>query len=56
MADFEIPKIPEYPIIPKLEEGTMAHSSPFVAKPPHQEGLGYPTELVDDWENKAIVW
>lgn len=54
MADFDIPKIPEYPIIPKLEEGTMAHSSPFVAKPPHQEGLGYPTELVDNWENKAI--
>jgi Fe-S oxidoreductase len=32
----------------------MAKSSPFVAKPPHQEPLGYPGELVENWENVAI--
>ncbi len=54
MADFETPKFREYPIIPKLQPGVMAHSSPFPAKPKHQEPLGFPGELVEDWEEKAI--
>ena len=32
----------------------MSHSKPFIAKEPHQEPLGFPGELVDDWENVAI--
>lgn len=32
----------------------MAHSKPYFAKPDHQESIGFPGELVDDWENKAI--
>lgn len=39
---------------PKYEADTMAHSSPFVAKPAHNEGIGYPGELVDNWEEKAV--
>jgi Fe-S oxidoreductase len=54
VADFEIPKIKDYLEIPAVQEDVMAHSSPFIAKPPHQAGLGFPEELVDDWENKAI--
>ena len=56
MADskFDIPQLREYPIIPKLKKGVMSHSKPFIAKEPHQEPLGFPGELVDDWENVAI--
>jgi len=51
---FDTPKIRAYPIIPVLQEGAMDHSSPFVAKPDHQEALGFPGELVDNWQEKAI--
>ncbi|MBL6932380.1 MAG: (Fe-S)-binding protein [Rhodospirillales bacterium] len=32
----------------------MAHSQPFIAAPEHQEALGFPGELVDNWEQKAV--
>jgi len=54
-AKFETPAIPEFPIIPHLHEGVMAHSKPFVAKAEFQESLGFPGELVDDWEQVAIA-
>ncbi len=54
-ADFEVPELQEYPEIPALVEGTMAHSKPFVAKPEIQAPLGFPGELVDGWEDKAIA-
>ncbi len=54
MADFETPELKEYPIIPKLQPGVMAHSSPYIAKPKFQEPLGYTGELQDGWEEKAI--
>jgi Fe-S oxidoreductase len=55
MADFETPLLREYPIIPKLNEGVMGHSQPFVAKSQFQKPLGYPGELVDDWQQVAIA-
>lgn len=54
MADFDVPKFREIPIIPKLEEGTMEHSKPYVAKADFQQPLGYPGELVDNWKEVAI--
>ncbi|RKZ35261.1 MAG: (Fe-S)-binding protein [Gammaproteobacteria bacterium] len=33
----------------------MAHSKPYVAAAEHQEALGFPGELVDDWQNVAIA-
>lgn len=54
MADFEVPKFREIPIIPKLQEGVMAHSQPFVAKAEFQQPLGYPGELLDNWKEVAI--
>ena len=54
MANFETPELREYPIIPALHEGAMAHSQPFVAQAKFQAELGFPGELVDDWEAKAI--
>lgn len=55
MADFETPELRKYPVIPLLHEGAMAHTKPFVAKPAHQESVGYPGELVDNWEEKAVA-
>lgn len=54
MADFETPKLNEYTIIPKLKEGTMAHSQPFIAKAKFQEPFGYPGELLENWKDVAL--
>ncbi len=54
-AQFQVPEFREYRVIPKLREGAMAHSQPFVAKPDFQKPLGFPGELVDDWERKAVA-
>ena len=53
MADFDTPELKEYPVIPHIQEGTMAHSKPFVAKEHFQEPLGFPGELVDNWQQVA---
>jgi Fe-S oxidoreductase len=52
--DFEIPVLKLDTEVPDVTEGTMAHSSPFIAKPEHQEPLNFPGELVDDWHDRAI--
>ena len=54
MADFDTLKINPLFEIPALEKGVMKDLSPFVAAPNHQEDLGFPGELVDDWQTKAI--
>ena len=54
MADFDTPELKEFPEIPHIHEGVMAHSKPFVAKEQFQEALGFPGELVDNWEQVAI--
>ena len=51
---FETPKLKEYPIIPLIQEGAMEHSKPFVAKAAHQEPLGFPGELVENWKDVAL--
>ena len=53
MADFDIPELKEYPVVPNIQEGTMAHSKPFVSKQEYQEPLGFPGELVDNWQEVA---
>lgn len=54
-AEFDTPKLKEYPVIPRLQEGTMKHSQPYTAKAEFQEKLGFPGELVDDWQQVAIT-
>ncbi len=54
MADFETPELKEYPVIPLIHEGVMAHSKPFVAKAEFQKPLGFPGELVENWQQVAI--
>jgi len=52
--EFKIPELKEYPEVPAVEVGTMAHSKPYVAKPQFQEPLNFPGELPEDWHDKAI--
>ena len=53
-AEFKPPELKPFAEIPVLVEGAMAHSRPYVASPQHQEALGYPGELLDDWQRVAI--
>jgi Fe-S oxidoreductase len=53
-ADFEVPELQEYTEVPLLVEGAMAHLSPYIAKPDHNKPLGFPGELVENWEEKAL--
>jgi Fe-S oxidoreductase len=55
--EFEIPKYREYPSVPAMVAGSMAHSRPHVANEKIQEALGYQTKLDEDWQvthDKAI--
>jgi Fe-S oxidoreductase len=54
-AAFDTPPLGEYPVIPLVREGAMAHSRPFVAKPEHQRPLGFPGELAPGWEKAAVT-
>ena len=54
MVEFETPVLRKYPVIPLIQNGAMSHSMPFVAKPDIQQKIGFPGELVEDWENVAI--
>ena len=54
-ADFQVPQLKQYPEIPAIEPGVMAHSAPFKAKEDFQRELGFPGTLVDDWQDKAIA-
>ena len=53
--EFHIPELTGYPEIPDIVDGAMAHCRPFVAGAEHQEALGFPGELVEGWEQKAIA-
>jgi Fe-S oxidoreductase len=53
-ANFDVPELQEYTEVPPVTPDTMAHSKPFLSKLDFQEPLGFPGELVDDWEAKAI--
>ena len=54
MANFETPELKEYSEVPLPMPGVMAHSSPYGAKPDQQAALGFPGELVDDWQAVAV--
>jgi len=54
-VEFETPILGDYQEVPPVTEGSMAHSAPYIAKPAFQESLGFPGELVDGWEDKAVA-
>ena len=53
-ADYETPSIDAPIEIPALKRGAMRHLSPYGASAEHQQALGFPAELVDDWQTRAI--
>ncbi len=55
VAPFETPKLKSYPVIPLIKVGATSHVKPFVAAAPIQKALGFPEELVEDWQGKAII-
>ncbi|MFN3075446.1 MAG: sulfate reduction electron transfer complex DsrMKJOP subunit DsrK [Alphaproteobacteria bacterium] len=56
MADYQVPVLHDEPAeeVPDLAPGVMSHLKPFLARPEHQIPLGFPGELVEDWQGKAI--
>ncbi len=56
MTDFliEESKVPDPLEMPDIKFGAMEGLKPFAAKPDHQKALGFPGELVDNWQEKAI--
>ncbi len=53
--DFEVQDIGDYLVTPPVMPDSMAHSQPFVAKKEHQEALGFPGELIDNWQEVAVA-
>jgi NAD-dependent dihydropyrimidine dehydrogenase PreA subunit len=49
------PPLKPYPVIPILEVGSMAETKSFPANAQIQQALGFPGELVDGWQDKAIA-
>ena len=54
-AAFETPKLKPYPVIPLVAVGATAHLKPFVASPAIQANVGFPGELTEGWEQRAIA-
>lgn len=53
-AEFTTPELKDFPAIPRLQPDAMAESKPYVASDKINEAIGFPGELVPDWEQKAI--
>ena len=51
---FEVPKLKEVSEVPRVQEGSMAHIRSFPASAAIQEAIGFPGQLVENWEEKAI--
>ncbi|MEZ5715971.1 MAG: (Fe-S)-binding protein [Paracoccaceae bacterium] len=51
----DIPKLSHPLEIPKLKPGAMEGTKPFIAGPEHQEKLGFPGQLVDNWKEVALA-
>jgi Fe-S oxidoreductase len=54
-AQFQTPELKPYPVVPLVAEGTMAHSKPYVASAAIQSAVGFPGELTEGWEQRAIA-
>ncbi|MEN8212836.1 MAG: sulfate reduction electron transfer complex DsrMKJOP subunit DsrK [Pseudomonadota bacterium] len=53
--EYTIPEIQEYIEVPDAPvPGATEHLAPFVAKPMHQEPLGFPAEVGDDWKQQTL--
>ncbi len=55
VAEFEVPKLKKYPVVPKIQEGSMAHISSFKASADVQETIGFVGKMPEDWKEVAIA-
>ena len=53
-AEFEVPTLTEYTIVPKIKVGATSHVKTFQAAEVSQTYLGYPWTLTEDWKERAI--
>lgn len=53
-AEFEVPTLTEYTIVPKIKAGATSHVKTFQAAEASQAYLGYPWTLTEDWKERAI--
>ena len=53
-ANFETPEFRPYPVIPIIKNDIMRGKGPYLAKPDMQRDLGFPEELVDNWQEVAL--
>ena len=54
-AKFDTPALKGYPVIPLVQKGATAHLKPYVAPAPIQTAIGFPGELVENWQEKAVA-
>ena len=54
-AEITKPVLGEYLPVPHVKPDTMTGSKSYVAKPEHNAALGFPGELVENWEQKAVA-
>lgn len=52
--DLDIPVLSDHLPTPPLKEGVLADVRSYPAKPALQEALGFPGELIENWEERAI--
>ena len=55
VAKFETPSLKGYPVIPLVQKNVTGHLKPFVASPAIQTTLGFPGELAENWQQKAVA-
>jgi len=53
-VEFNVPEFRPYPYVPALQIDTMKGPGPFIAKSELQKPLGFPGQLVDNWQQVAI--
>jgi Fe-S oxidoreductase len=54
MADVKAPPLREFPTPPPLAPGAMDKSRPYMANDKIQTAIGFPGELAEGWEQRAI--
>ncbi|GIL04354.1 MAG: 4Fe-4S ferredoxin [Betaproteobacteria bacterium] len=54
-AEVTTPPLREFPTPPPLVPGAMEKSRPYVANEKMQQAIGFPGQLVEDWEQRAIA-
>ena len=54
ITEFEKPELKEFSEVPKLKNQATLHLAQFKSKEEFQSTLGYPGELVDNWQDVAL--